>query len=124
MKIVAVLAFIFLVASAGAQNAKVVALDAQDAAKAKELEQKVTDALKARADFNNQIEKKYLQAAAGEDYLIIEGQFHLKHGWEGGFEYSENFQFIVPVVRMIPTAGGGSGCLYVTPVTGGLSVAN
>ena len=36
-----------------------------------------------------------------------------KTGWEGGFEYSTDFKFIVPAPQ--PTTFGASGCTYLNP---------
>jgi hypothetical protein len=117
------------------QTAKVIALSPEDAAQAKAL-------FTQKAEIEKKI--KHLEDAVHDKYLItphhgpsgLYGTY--KEGWSAGFDYSEDFKFIVPKVY-VPSSTNccgssygiwSSGCNYttITPATtlnnGNLILAN
>jgi hypothetical protein len=88
-----VLALALSSAFAFGQTAKVIALSPSDAREAKQLEQAVSDSIKAREDFRETIVKKYLIT----EFVKQTGLAVFKDGWTyGDFEFSDDFLFIVP----------------------------
>lgn len=110
---------------AAAQTAKVVQLSPEDAKEAKTLHDE-QDNLTARMNaFHDRIQRKYLAAKEGESYdgLIWSSvdKLRIKSGWFEGFEYSEDFRFIVPIASHIYSQFG-AGCSYFTsPVIGAVA---
>ena len=102
MKILKSILFLALSLPCVAQTAKVLQLTPDEAKQAKTLYDQQAALEKQIADFHDAITKKYLHEknVAGYDpktfagWLYTEGQS--KPGWFNGFEYSEDFQFIVP----------------------------
>jgi hypothetical protein len=45
-------------------------------------------------------------------------------GWENGFEFSDDFKYIVPKKRSVTYTASGLGCSYVTPATTTLTWGN
>lgn len=96
-----------------AQSAKVIQLDTADAAEAKQVYQQMQDAQKAWNDIQKRIASKYVE----ERFVAQTGTKLTKNkkGWENGFNFSEDFKSIVPMITV--TSGIGSGqyiscCVY------------
>jgi hypothetical protein len=127
-----------------AQTAKVVQLSPQDAIKAKQLYDAQVAAEKAYTDFRIDIGNRYVShevtsPATACAVIVTPGQsidfsasctppkptpdqeaashsFQFNQGWWEGFDFSEDFKFIVPKdYPKYPTTSGGMGCSYVTP---------
>lgn len=135
MKFYAVLFMVCLIAPCAAQNAKVVQLSPEHAAQAKALHDKEVALQKEKDDFTRMIQNKYLSEQREDSQYIGSGSFVcvnsdskivscdpgksepppkkvfrlvIQHGWEQGFEYDENFRFIVP--KPEPPSRPYSGC--------------
>lgn len=117
---------LFLLATAiHAQTAKVIALDAKDAAKAKSLHDQ-QEALKDKIElFTEAVKKKYLEVPAPEPihtfsgvvYVAgIDGDYYIKPGWSwGDFLYSDDFKYIVPAPQPPVQAWTNNGCAILSP---------
>ena len=78
-----------------AQTAKVVVLKPAEAAQAKKLHEALDAAKKDADDFDNEIAARYTWEESG--FTVSNGAWHsTKVGWEYGFEFSEDFRFVVP----------------------------
>lgn len=98
--------------SLSGQTAKVIQLSPEDAAQAKALHDEQTSLTQRQKDFDNKIEGIYTEVpiptsgkagqscvyydASGYNYYGICGVSTKKNGWNYGFEYSDDFKFIVP----------------------------
>ena len=92
---------LILTLSALAQTAKVVTLKQEEAAKARQLHEAAAAAQKASDDFDAQIAQTYTQSKAEGIVTWSPNGSHTaayinRDGWDYGFEYSEDFKFIVP----------------------------
>jgi hypothetical protein len=85
MKILALLS-VFLALPVMAQTAKVIELSPEDAKAAKAAYEQRDAANKTIADLEKKVKTKLLQDKDGKT----------KDGWLAGFQYSEDFRFIVP----------------------------
>ena len=120
MKLILVVASLFLSGTVFAQTANVIELSATDTAKA----QKAWDVLqKAQAEWNGlqeEIKQKYTFNTSQKDDpnclgATVNGKYYgcPKKGFENGFEFSKDFRFIVPkaaeprATRISPCIGIG-----------------
>ena len=138
---------VILVAPLHCQTAKVVALSPEDAAKAKRLYDAKIAAEMAYAEFQQDIANRYVSheviSPATACATICTQQscpstsctppkptpeqekashsFQLNHGWWDGFNFSEDFRFIVPQeAPKLPTQSGGTypwNCVTLTSGT-------
>lgn len=122
MKWIAILVLGFSLAAAG-QTAKVIALTPEDAKTAQELDQQVTTALKRQSDFREKLRLKYIggaPAGVGLTFCLSStGCAPTKHdwkdpklGWENGFEFSDDWKYIVPITFRPSTSISGGGSFY------------
>jgi hypothetical protein len=121
MKLALLSVFLALPLLLPAQTAKVIQLDPEEAAKVKQLYQQKADAEQAISDFQIKIQEKYTKRkveynpglscltpsgngivgvglCGGEKDPATKKAFYWDFisGWNYGFEYSEDFKFIVP----------------------------
>jgi hypothetical protein len=126
--------------SAHSQTAKVIQLSASDAAQAKYLHDQAVAALKRESEFTESLREKYLKATTsdeGQNHTQTRGYafatesspahegYWIKYGWgDGSFEYSEDFKFIVPIVKPYTQPSNGTifGNTCITPAFTTLSV--
>lgn len=94
-----------------AQSAKVIALTPDEARQAKFMQDQVDIAIKRQKDFYESLQHKYTQTMTLEcrwDFLNVNGAittppcdktpvYHNKDRWSDGFQYSEDYKYIVPV---------------------------
>lgn len=117
MKKFALLAvFLALPFVAFGQTAKVIALSPADAAEAKSLYAQRDAIEKKIADLHVKIEHAYVILAQPPEHP--DWVMNWKPGWGGGFQFSEDFKFIVPLYPhsdISPSIGCGginwSGCI-------------
>lgn len=126
MKWIAIAILGFSLAAAG-QTAKVIALSPEDAKMAQEIDKQVDAALKRRQDFYETVRMKYIGgnpagvwgticltipcAPAKHDYPAA------KPGWETGFEFSDDWKYIVPI-RFISLPYSNNGHMTFIPASG------
>lgn len=114
------LALLALSLAAQAQTAKVIELSPEDAVKAKSLYEQQVSIGKQIDDLKMQVQKKYLKPAKGETCNIYysSGECYTS-SWATGFEYSDDFRFIVPAkTPSAPTNCYGSmltNCSFTSP---------
>jgi hypothetical protein len=106
------------------QTAKVIQLSPEDAAQAKSLYTQKAEIEKKIKDLEDAVHDKYLITAHHGSQGLY-GTY--KEGWSAGFDYSEDFRFIVP--KSYPSTNGiwssGCNCATITPAatnTGSLTV--
>lgn len=92
MKNLILLILLFTV-NAYAQTAKVIQLSDEDAAQAKSLYQQKKDIEQKISDLQIKILENYMSVPHPKSK---DKYFLLKEGWDTGFEYSEDFKFVVP----------------------------
>lgn len=137
--ILATLVAAVLTASLHAQSAKVIALSPADAAQAKQLREQLDVATKRLGDFTESIRAKYLTAAKeDEGHTQTHGfsfsfggketthGYWVKPGWgDGGFEFSDDFKYIVPQKTLQITGGSSLGCgNWISPAGGTFTTTN
>ena len=133
------ISFLFLSLVSAAQTAKVIPLSASDAAQAKSLYDRQIALNKAKSDFEAIVKDKYLTKesdsilaatcatlaldGSGISYSSIPCPDPKAHkikipidGWSNGFEYSEDFKYIVPKQPVYSLSG--TGCTFLTPAIG------
>jgi hypothetical protein len=85
-----------------AQTAKVIQLNPEDAALAKSLHEQKEALDKKIADFDDGVRKHYLLETKKEGNILTFAFCSngpcptYKQGWSGGFEFSDDYKFIVP----------------------------
>ena len=118
-----------------AQTAKVIQLTPAETAEAKHLQAVQVDISKRMQALRGAIEARYISRSNesdGQCHTISVGTYcprQMFEGWSGGFEYSEDFKFIVPVRSsdfvipattsswVIPAIGSTTTLEYRGPVT-------
>ena len=117
-----ILVVLLLSIAAFTQAGKVLELDLADAKEAKSAYDDMTRANKRMADFNQRMREKYLVVKDGSDSAAsniatcltgtANGCAYYRKGWENGFEYSDDFRFMVPSPYKPPTGVCGT---WITP---------
>lgn len=101
------------------QTAKVIALSPEDAAEAKTLYTQKAEIEKRIINLTDTIQHKYLALVPPHEGL--NGFRHFKDGWSIGFEFSEDYKFIVPKVwtplPSSPCCSASWGCFNPNPAT-------
>lgn len=119
MKIITFVVAVAISIGAHAQTAKVIALSPEDAKVAKELIQAQDALTKRKAEFEASIRAKYLTAQKGESYTSTFGGERIRSGWDYGFEFSEDWKYIVPAPTPRYQTTLSTGCSYsTTPAIG------
>jgi hypothetical protein len=108
----ALLCLLLIAAPMLAQTAKVVELKPEEAAEAKQLHDAADRAKKAADEFDAKI---------GERYVWSEGStansYSLKPGWPYGFEFSDDYRFIVPKPYQAQAPSACGYGFYMNPAT-------
>lgn len=117
-----------------AQTAKVIALTPEDAKTAQDVDLQVNEALKRKSDFYEKVRLKYIGGyPAGRLNLICfsAGCEPSKHdgkdaipGWESGFEFSDDWKYIVPLKFLYSPNLNNSCVISTIPAYAGTFVAN
>jgi len=120
------IALALLVPVAGAaQSAKVIVLSDADAAEAKSLHRKLQEILDKQKALESKIKAKYIVAAHDKNNGGICGTDGCYDSeWGSGFEYSEDFRFVVPVPARPYNGNSMLNCVIPTFSNGGIAIAN
>jgi hypothetical protein len=105
-KLLITLALFALTIPCFSQHAKVVELKPSEVTRIKSLYNQRDQIAKEINEFESQIRKTYITDCS-------EKSCNLKPGWEWGFEYSEDYKFIVPIRLQLLYSSGyiNNGCL-------------
>lgn len=98
-----VLAVILMLGTAFSQNAKVIQLSPEDAIQSATLHKAVKDAEKAVEKFDKTVKKTYLPAPRPSNTFVNETVSAPE--WFYGFEYSDDWKFIVPAINRLAVPG-------------------
>jgi hypothetical protein len=112
MTIIFMAAVLLFAVGAIAQDAKVVALSADEAAQAQALYARKAEIEKQISDLYDELDKKYIQSShvySSKYQIVLSGCKKISEtqqvctgsraGWDWGFVYSEDFKYIVPKPR-------------------------
>lgn len=97
-----ILIFALLATSLGAQTANVIELKPDDALKVKTAWQELQKAEARWKDVNDLIDFSYVEVPY-ENALISGRSYHPREGFQNGFEFSNDFKYIVPKSSQITT---------------------
>lgn len=118
-RLVTVFASLVFAGCLQAQTAKVIQLSPEDAAQAKALYAQKADIEKQIAGLEQKITTKYLAKDKSSSFWVFNNQESSPWPWLNGFEYSDDFKFIVPNKAAPAYNGNSSLCNWFTPASSG-----